>query len=153
MGGGGSSGSNTNVYEKDRVAVARRNYGELASNGFQTQEQYDAAVASKTGLNYDKNYNRYSLASGVDYDSAVTDWNNYRMERAEIDEYGAAEERRKEAPDNLTGTSGQVDYTLAIEQDANATDTNVTTKKKKQAAKDVNVNASNQSLGIAQDGA
>jgi len=129
-------------------------FGKFTEAMFNTTA-YDAARQEHldtSGLAYDKNYDRWSLSNGVDLDSAIADWENYGLEREEIATYEAAEERRKEAPDDLTGTGGQVDYSLAIAD--NDTTTGGTTPKKKndKAAVDVNVNASTQSLGISQDG-
>ena len=69
------------------------------------------------GATYDAKWNRWKTSTGVDMEAALNDWSNYAGERTEIAEYGAKETRRKEAPDELTGTSGNVDYSLAITKD------------------------------------
>lgn len=154
MGGGGSS-SNKNIYQKDRKGVATRSYGVLSSNGIQSQEEYDAILKGQ-GVATAARYGTKSLAStGVDYDAAINDWNNYQLERQEIAEYDAKQTRAQEAPDDLTGTTGNVDYSLAIDDSktgAVAGEGEDTTSDKKKAVKDVNVNASSQSLGISTDG-
>jgi len=78
----------------------------------QQQSQMEAA-----GLTYNKDFNRWTLANGVDYEAAKKDWSNYQMEREDIAKYSASEERRKTAPADLTGTSGNVDYDLSIKDD------------------------------------
>jgi len=87
-----------------RIGVAKRAYGVKASNGFRNQAEYDAALERK-GLNYDANFKRYSLKSGVDYEAAKADWNNYIKERQEIARYNVLEERRKSAPDALSSAT------------------------------------------------
>ena len=89
-------------------------------------DAYHKALAD-SGLQYDSTYNRWSLASGVDFDAAKTDWENYSLERKDIATYDAQEARRKAAPDSLTGTSGKVDYSLAIQEDDKDKDKTTTT--------------------------
>ena len=144
--GGGSS--HETKYEKQRVAVDRRAYGKLSKTGFQSQEQYDKVMAGDmTGLNYDKQYDRYSLASGVDLEAAKSDWGNYSTELQDINTENLKEERRKSAPKNLTGTSGKVDYSLAIDSKGKKKKSNLSTTVK---ATDTSKStaSTNQSLGI-----
>jgi len=132
--GGGSPGTHSTQYEKERLGVDKRAYGAVSKTGFQTAKQYEAAsqfvssfdpqsqgqdeAITRAGLKYDPTYGRFSLAaSGVDFEAARTDWQTYSSEQQEIEAYKAKEERRKKAPGELTGTSGKVDYTLAIDSD------------------------------------
>jgi hypothetical protein len=138
MGGGGTS-SHTNQYEKERIGVNKRKYGELADNGFQSNDEFKAATAAvqsgstdatqlkAVGLSYDSTFGRYTLANGTDFEAAQTDWGNYTAERQEVAKYSASEERRKAAPTDLTGTSGNVDYDLAIKTDDEEKDKTTTT--------------------------
>lgn len=180
MGGGGGGTTYKPVYEPERVSVAKRNYGELSSNGFQSQEDFDAKQKfiqnykhiprnevgepgivgfaerlahfrrneeemKAIGLKYNEDFDRWTLANGVDYQSAVDDWGNYTSEREEIAQYEAKEERRKSAPKDLAGTSGKVDYSLAIKQNDKQSSTD---KKKKKIDKSPSTASTNQSLGI-----
>jgi len=133
---GGGSGSHTTEYEPERVGPARRKYGERPTT-FKGQDDYEWAVnqvnkgayigtkskyRSKetdtlSSINYDPTYQRYTLDDGTDLKAAITDWENYINERSEIAVYEASEARRKEAPESLTGTSGNVDYSLSINQE------------------------------------
>jgi hypothetical protein len=209
MGGGGSTATITE-YEKERQGVSKRAYGELASDGIQSREQYEMYKAAMSGkgmtqkdfkrqekyvtgtdyiaigenedmsmatrpenykavkkygtrtvddvdaynnyrkstgnLKYDSTYKRWSLDNGVDLDAALADWENYELERKEIQKYEAKEERHKAAPSSLTGTSGKVDYSLAATKDSD--------KKKSKKASALTIDESpstastNQSLGI-----
>ena len=84
-----------------------------------SKDALDAYNKSLTDANlkYDTSSNRWQLASGVDLEAAKEDWGNYTLERGEIAAYNANEDRRKAAPDSLTGTSGKVDYSLGISTD------------------------------------
>jgi hypothetical protein len=91
------------------------------NGGYQTKivedvDAFNSALADK-GLTYNKTYGRYSLTSGVDLDAAKTDWQNYTIEREDIATNSAKEARRIAAPEDLTGTSGKVDYSLGIKDD------------------------------------
>ena len=176
MGGGG--GGNTTEYEKERIGVDTRAYGKLSKTGIQSQEQYDAykqlvsgasvdstisdlpiisqavgtlkeTAAKDAGLAYDTTYDRYSLANGVDLDAALSDWENYRLEREEMATYEAKEARRKDAPESLTGTSGKVDYSLAItdSDDAKKEDT-LSTSVSSTVDTSPTVSSTSQTLGI-----
>lgn len=77
-------------------------------------EAYATYLASNNGATYDSTYKRWKMADGTDMQSALTDWNNYEGERKEIATNTAKNERRKAAPKDLSGTSGNVDYTLSV---------------------------------------
>lgn len=77
-------------------------------------EAYASYVASNNGSTYDAEWNRWKLADGTDMQAALTDWENYEGERKEIATNTARNERTKAAPEDLTGTSGNVDYTLSV---------------------------------------
>lgn len=117
MGGGGSTTSI--MYQNPRTGVDRRQYGEK-SDGFQSQEEYDAFQQFKKnpkgsnpyGFKYDSRYGTYTLKNGVDAEAAVTDWQNYENERIETATYNAKEDRRKKAPDEL-GSSKTLDLSIA----------------------------------------
>ena len=124
MGGGGSS--HKTKYEQERVGVARRDYGELSETGIQSIEEYGSLKALMGGsatvdpggsATYSDRYNRWTMGSGVDVEAAVLDWENYSAERESIATQSAKEARRQKAPEDLTGTSGNVDYSLAITDD------------------------------------
>jgi len=142
MGGGGQS-QQTN-YQSDRVGVHKRQYAQLSDNGFQSQAEYDAAVNSHKGLVYDPTYGTYTLKNGVDFNAAVEDWNNYLAEKQEQDAYNAKEERRKEAPKNLTGTTGAAS-SLTIGSGSTKT---TPTKKTKLSSSSPSIASTSQPLGI-----
>ncbi len=66
------------------------------------------------GAVYDAKWDRWKTSDGVDIEAALSDWENYTGERKEIATYGAKEARRTRAPDDLSGTTGAVDYSLSI---------------------------------------
>jgi len=77
-------------------------------------EAYASYVESNGGATYDSKWNRWKMADGTDMQAALSDWENYEGERKEIATNTAKNERTKAAPDDLTGTSGNVDYTLSV---------------------------------------
>jgi hypothetical protein len=128
--------------DSDGITSYRTEYDEAGFNN---------ALADK-GLKYDKNYKRYSLIdSGVDLDAAKEDWSNYTMEREDIATYSAKEARRKQAPTDLTGTSGNVESDLTIKDSKSVGGDNgegTKTRKKKAIDTSASTASTNQSLGI-----
>lgn len=78
---------------------------------------YKSYQSSTGGASYDSKWGRWRMSNGVDMEAALNDWNNYVGERTEIAGAEAKDIRRQEAPDELDGTSGSVDYTLGIEEE------------------------------------
>jgi len=107
---------------------------------------YKEYTQSLQGAKYDPMWRRWTLGSGVDMEAAFKDWDNYLMEQQEIKEYEAKEERRKSAPDDLTGTSGKVDYTLADKTKAKKDESSVGSLSIVDESK--SVASSSQELGI-----
>jgi len=77
------------------------------------------------GAVYDSKWDRWKTEGGVDIEAALRDWENYTGERKEIATYSAKEARRTTAPEDLTGTSGAVDYSLAIKDEEDKKETSV----------------------------
>lgn len=147
MGGGGGGGSHTTEYQKPRVGVHRRQYAQLSDNGFQSQEEYDAAVNHHQGLIYNEKYGTYTLKNGVDFDAAVEDWNNYQDELAEQKEYQAKEDRRLQEPDDFSGTRGGTTQDLTINKNSQVSGV-TTPRKKKTVASGPSLDSTQQPLGI-----
>ena len=104
MGGGGGSTSTTQ-YQSPRKGVTRRRYGELSTNGFTSQAEYDAYKKGNYnafGMKRDSAYGTVSLANGTDAEAAAKDWENYMLERQEIATYNAKEQRHKKSPEELS---------------------------------------------------
>jgi len=117
---------NPNLQQYDSITTNSR--GEDPSDATTTRvenaewrAQQDAMEAA--GLTYNKDFDRWTLANGVDFEAAKEDWGNYQMEREDIAKYNANEARRLQTPGDLAGTSGATATTLAIdlEDDENTT--------------------------------
>lgn len=118
------AGKTITDFQSERAVTDNRT-GEAVMETVTDQAGWDAYSKSMGGASYDSKWKRWKTNTGVDMEAALKDWGNYQTERIEIAEYDARETRRKDAPDDLTGTSGNVDYELAITDDEKKKETAV----------------------------